>query len=190
MNVKEYLRNQLQVWGIYRIDGAKRQFFGQTAIGPMCKSFPDDVDVPADLIVNTLLEVLDYMSVSGDAVVDATAHLSGEELVKNGYMSETYGNLYHAFVYKFIHQGFELKFKGAELMNACKEFAHTHPEVKLIDCEDGCSTGSTLMIFSTSQDKEIVIVCAPQYGNGSYLLVPKSNEIIGILKNMFDPDHK
>lgn len=101
--------------------------------------------------------------------------------------------MYHAFVDKFIHQGFELKFKGMNLINACEEFAATHPEVKLIPCDDGCATGSIFMIFPThlnvdvdeDDKRELVVLCAPQYGDGSYVIIQNANEIVDVLKNMF-----
>ena len=106
--------------------------------------------------------------------------------------------MYHAFVNKFIHQGFELRLKGMDLISACKEFSNAHSEVKLIECDDGSACGSIFMIFPThlgvdvdEEDKrELVVLCAPQYGDGSYLIIQDANEIVGVIKNMFGPTHK
>lgn len=59
MDVKEYLFEE--VWAIYQVDGAKRKFFGDSFFGPMWKNFPDDVEVPSELVLDSLEEVREYL---------------------------------------------------------------------------------------------------------------------------------
>lgn len=59
--LKEYLREQ--PWAVYKIDGFKRKFFGDTAFGPMWKDIPLEIEVPADLMLDSLKEVEEYLKV-------------------------------------------------------------------------------------------------------------------------------
>lgn len=59
MDIKEFLRSQ--EWAIYKVDGAKRKFFGDTFFGPMWKDFPQDVEVPDDLNLFSIKAVTEYM---------------------------------------------------------------------------------------------------------------------------------
>jgi len=58
---KEYLREQ--GWAVYKVDGFNRKFFGDTAFGPMWKTIPEAIEVPADLKLNSLGEVEEYLKV-------------------------------------------------------------------------------------------------------------------------------
>jgi len=58
---KEFLREQ--TWAVYKVDGFKRKFFGDTAFGPMWKDIPQEIEVPADLKLDSLKEVEEYLKV-------------------------------------------------------------------------------------------------------------------------------
>ncbi len=59
MDLKTFLSKQ--EWIVYRVDGQKRQFFGDTAFGPMWKEFSDEIIVPADLKLSSHKEVNKYL---------------------------------------------------------------------------------------------------------------------------------
>lgn len=59
--LKEFLREQ--TWAVFRVDGFKRKFFGDTAFGPMWKDIPLEIEVPADLKLDSLKEVEEYLKV-------------------------------------------------------------------------------------------------------------------------------
>ena len=59
MTLKDFLL--AQEWAVYRIDTAKRKFFGDTFFGPMWKDFPAEVIIPDGLILDSLLEVEKYI---------------------------------------------------------------------------------------------------------------------------------
>jgi hypothetical protein len=61
MNIKEYLIPQN--WVTWRIDGAKRKYFQDTAFGPMWKDFPPEVEVPPDLQLDSIEEIHEYLGV-------------------------------------------------------------------------------------------------------------------------------
>lgn len=48
-------------WAIYKVSGEKRQFFGDTAFGPMWKDLPKGMEVPSDLELTSLKEVKEYL---------------------------------------------------------------------------------------------------------------------------------
>jgi hypothetical protein len=58
--LREYLRKE--IWAIYKIDCEKRQFFGDTAFGPMWKSIPDHVEIEkTDLKIDGLEQVDEWL---------------------------------------------------------------------------------------------------------------------------------
>lgn len=50
-----------QEWAVYRVNGETRKFFGDTAFGPMWKDIPQEIQVPADLKLESLGEVEEYL---------------------------------------------------------------------------------------------------------------------------------
>lgn len=59
MTLNDFLNTQ--EWAVYRLNGRTRKFFGDTAFGPMWKEFPPEVEVPVDLVLDSLLAVQTYM---------------------------------------------------------------------------------------------------------------------------------
>lgn len=57
--LKEFLCSQ--EWAVYRVNGETRKFFGDTAFGPMWKDIPQEIQVPADLKLESLGEVEEYL---------------------------------------------------------------------------------------------------------------------------------
>lgn len=58
-SLKEFLKEQ--TWAVYRVDGFNRKFFVDTAFGPMWRIFPLEIEMPADLKLDTLGEVEQYL---------------------------------------------------------------------------------------------------------------------------------
>jgi hypothetical protein len=59
LTLKEFLCTQ--EWAVYRVSGETRKFFGDTAFGPMWKDIPVEIEVPADLKLDSLGEVEEYL---------------------------------------------------------------------------------------------------------------------------------
>lgn len=53
--LKEFLYTQK--WVVYKVDGKTRKFFGDSAFGPMWKDIPQEIEVPADLKLESLGEI-------------------------------------------------------------------------------------------------------------------------------------
>lgn len=58
-SLKEFL--YMQEWAVYRVNGFDRKYFGDTAFGPMWKDIPIEIEVPADLKLDSLGEVEQYL---------------------------------------------------------------------------------------------------------------------------------
>ena len=59
ITLKDYLN--AQIWAVYKVNAEKRQFFGDTAFGPMWKDFPEEVLIPEGLVLDSYLEVEEYL---------------------------------------------------------------------------------------------------------------------------------
>lgn len=55
MTLKEFLLKE--EWNVYQVSGSRRQFFGDTAFGPMWKDIPYNIEVTEEMFLETLRDV-------------------------------------------------------------------------------------------------------------------------------------